>query len=167
MRGLTPLVGTLVGLLVGLWLLAPVALGAAVLAWRGLGWLVRTRRDRRHPERAATRARAQQGRRLAAEWPLLAQTLRLGYTDQWTRQHRFPAAAFTLDDQAVTATVAAIPAPAWPTTSGSQPTWPTPGAVSASAPSSGDRAWSGCAACSATRSWCLPEPTCPVTRRHR
>jgi hypothetical protein len=44
---------------------------------------------------------------LTAEWPLLAQTLGLGYTTQWTRQHRYPAAAFTIDDQAVTAT--AIP----------------------------------------------------------
>jgi DNA segregation ATPase FtsK/SpoIIIE, S-DNA-T family len=35
--------------------------------------------------------------------------LRLGYTDQWTRLYRYPAAVFTLDEQAVTATVAAIP----------------------------------------------------------
>jgi S-DNA-T family DNA segregation ATPase FtsK/SpoIIIE len=102
-------VGTLAGLLVGLWLLTPVALGAGVLACRLLGWLVRTRRDRRHPERAAARAQARQARRLAAEWPLLAQTLRLGYTDQWTRQHRYPAAQFTVDGQAVTVLVAAIP----------------------------------------------------------
>jgi hypothetical protein len=100
--------GSLAGLLVGLWLLGPVALGAAVLAGHLLTRLVRTRRDRRHPERADARQRAQYGRRLAAEWPLLAQTLRLGYTDQWTRQHRYPAAAFTLDGQGVTATVAAI-----------------------------------------------------------
>jgi DNA segregation ATPase FtsK/SpoIIIE, S-DNA-T family len=33
----------------------------------------------------------------------------LGYQDQWTRQHRFPAAEFMADDQGVTATVAAIP----------------------------------------------------------
>jgi DNA segregation ATPase FtsK/SpoIIIE, S-DNA-T family len=45
---------------------------------------------------------------LAAEWPLLAQTLGLGYRDQWTRQHRFPAAEVVVDDQGVTATVAAI-----------------------------------------------------------
>jgi S-DNA-T family DNA segregation ATPase FtsK/SpoIIIE len=45
---------------------------------------------------------------MAAEWPLLAQTLGLGYRDQWTRQHRFPAAEFVADDQGVTATVAAI-----------------------------------------------------------
>ena len=43
-----------------------------------------------------------------AEWPLLAQTLGLGYRDQWTRQHRFPAAEFVADGQGVTATVAAI-----------------------------------------------------------
>src|SRR4029450_5951324 len=43
-----------------------------------------------------------------AEWPLLAQTLGLGYRDQWTRQHRFPAAEFVADDQGVTATVGAI-----------------------------------------------------------
>jgi S-DNA-T family DNA segregation ATPase FtsK/SpoIIIE len=108
MPGVPMPVATLAGLLVGLWLLAPVALGVGVLACRLVGWLVRARRDRRHPERADARQRAQQGRRLAAEWPLLAQTLRLGYTDQWTRQHRYPAAAFTLDEQAVTATVAAI-----------------------------------------------------------
>jgi DNA segregation ATPase FtsK/SpoIIIE, S-DNA-T family len=39
---------------------------------------------------------------------LLAQTLGLGYRDQWTRQHRFPTAEFVLDDQGVTATMAAI-----------------------------------------------------------
>jgi S-DNA-T family DNA segregation ATPase FtsK/SpoIIIE len=109
MRGLPLPVGTLAGLLVGLWLLTPVALGAAVLAWQLLGWLVRTRWDRRHPERAAARQRIQYGRRLAAEWPLLTKTLRLGYQDQWTGQHRYPAAQFALDEQAVTATVAAIP----------------------------------------------------------
>jgi hypothetical protein len=101
-------VGTLAGLLVGLWLLAPFAVGAGVLACRLLGWLVRTRRDLRDPGRVAVREQARQARRLVAEWPLLAQTLRLGYTDQWTRQFRFPAAEFALDCQAVTATVAAI-----------------------------------------------------------
>jgi hypothetical protein len=45
---------------------------------------------------------------LAAEWPLLAQTLGLGYRDQWTRQHRFPVAEFVADDQGVTANVSAI-----------------------------------------------------------
>jgi hypothetical protein len=41
-------------------------------------------------------------------WSLLAQTLGLGYRDQWTRQHRYPAAELAVDDQGVTATVAAI-----------------------------------------------------------
>ena len=54
------------------------------------------------------RERTRQAQRLAAEWPLLAQTLGLGYRDQWTRQHRFPTAEFVADDQGVTATVAAI-----------------------------------------------------------
>jgi S-DNA-T family DNA segregation ATPase FtsK/SpoIIIE len=99
---------TLAGLLVGLWLLLVVGGGIAVLAGCLLARLVRARQARRHPQRAAARARTRQGRRLAAEWPLLSQTLRLGYQDQWTRQHRFPAAQFVLDDQGVTATVAAI-----------------------------------------------------------
>jgi hypothetical protein len=63
---------------------------------------------RRHPPQAATREHTKVARRLAAEWPLLAQTLGLGYKDQWTRQHRFPAAEILIDDQGVTATVAAI-----------------------------------------------------------
>jgi S-DNA-T family DNA segregation ATPase FtsK/SpoIIIE len=109
MRATVLPVGSLAGLLVGLWLLGPVALGAGLLAWRLLAWLVRTHRDRWDPSRVAVRTRDQQGRRLAAEWPLLAQTLRLGYQDQWTRQHRYPAAEFAVDDQGVTATVAAIP----------------------------------------------------------
>ena len=54
------------------------------------------------------REQARQARRLAAEWPLLAQTLGLGYRDQWTRQHRFPTAEFVTDDQGVSATVSAI-----------------------------------------------------------
>src|SRR5215218_5190912 len=69
---------------------------------------LRARQAHRHPEQAATRERTRQARRLAAEWPLLAQTLGLGYQDQWTRQHRFPAAELVVDDQGVTATVAAI-----------------------------------------------------------
>ena len=60
------------------------------------------------PHQAAARERTRQSRRLAAEWPLLAQTLGLGYRDQWTRQHRFPPAEFVADDQGVTAMVAAI-----------------------------------------------------------
>src|SRR5215211_2418170 len=107
MRPVPPL-ATLAGLLVGLWLLVILGGGFVVLAGHLLARLVRTRRDRRHPQQAAFRERTRQARRLAAEWPLLAQTLRLGYRDQWTRQHRFPSAEFIADDQGVTATVAAI-----------------------------------------------------------
>jgi DNA segregation ATPase FtsK/SpoIIIE, S-DNA-T family len=99
---------SLAGLLVGLWLLLVLGGGIVVLAGY-LVRLVRARRDCRYPERVAARQRTRYTRRLAAEWPLLAQTLRLGYKDQWTGQHRFPAANFAVDDQGVTATVAAIP----------------------------------------------------------
>src|SRR5215211_1957052 len=108
MRTVPPVLGSLAGLLVGFWLLVPLGLGVAVLAGHLLARLLRSRRDRRHPQYAAARERTRQGQRLAAEWPLLAQTLGLGYRDQWTRQHRFPAAEFVADDQGVTATVAAI-----------------------------------------------------------
>jgi S-DNA-T family DNA segregation ATPase FtsK/SpoIIIE len=94
--------------LVGLSLLLALAGGTATL----LGCLLARRRRahhaRRHPQQAAARERTRQARRLAAEWPLLAQTLGLGYRDQWTRQHRFPTAEFVADDQGVTATMAAI-----------------------------------------------------------
>jgi DNA segregation ATPase FtsK/SpoIIIE, S-DNA-T family len=109
MRTVPPPVGTLAGLLVGLWLLVILGGGVTMLAGHLLARLIRARRDRRHPQQAAARERTRQARRLAAEWPLLAQTLRLGYQDQWTRQHRFPAAEFIADDQGVTASVAAIP----------------------------------------------------------
>jgi S-DNA-T family DNA segregation ATPase FtsK/SpoIIIE len=99
----------MVATLVGLSMLLVLVAGTATLAGCLLGRLHHRRQVRRHPERTATRARTRQARRLAAEWPLLAQTLRLGYTDQWTRQHRYPAAQFVVDDQGVTATVAAIP----------------------------------------------------------
>jgi DNA segregation ATPase FtsK/SpoIIIE, S-DNA-T family len=94
--------------LVGLWLLLALVGGTATLAGCLLGRRLRARQARRHPAKAAVRERTRHARRLAAEWPLLAQTLRLGYTDQWTRQHRFPTAEFVADDQGVTATVAAI-----------------------------------------------------------
>src|SRR5215216_5423885 len=94
--------------LVGLSLLLALAGGAATLAGCLLGRRLRARQARRHPAKAAVRERTRQARRLAAEWPLLSQTLRLGYQDQWTRQHRFPTAEFVADDQGVTATVAAI-----------------------------------------------------------
>jgi hypothetical protein len=102
--------------------------------------VLRARHDQEHPEQAAIRERTRHTRRLAAEWPLLAQTLGLGYRDQWTRQHRYPAAEFVADDQGVTVSVAAIAGLGWPTTSAPLLTWPTPGAVSASAPSNKDRA---------------------------
>jgi DNA segregation ATPase FtsK/SpoIIIE, S-DNA-T family len=102
------MVATLAGLVIGAWFLLVLLAGTTVLAVVLLGRLVRARRDRQHPQQAAVRKRTRQARRLAAEWPLLAQTLRLGYQDQWTRQHRFPTAEFVVDDQGVTATVAAI-----------------------------------------------------------
>ena len=94
--------------LVGLSLLLALVGGTATLAGCLLGRRLRARQARRHPQQAAVRERTRQARRLAAEWPLLAQTLGLGYRDQWTRQHRFPTAEFVADDQGVTATVAAM-----------------------------------------------------------
>jgi S-DNA-T family DNA segregation ATPase FtsK/SpoIIIE len=102
------MVATLAGLIIGAWFLFTLLAGTTVLAAALLGPLVRARRDRRHPRQGDVRERTRQARRFAAEWPLLAQTLRLGYRDQWTRQHRFPTAEFMVDDQGVTATVAAI-----------------------------------------------------------
>src|SRR5829696_9227552 len=94
--------------LVGLSMLLALVGGIATLAGVLLGRRLRAHHDRRHPAQAAARHRDRYGRRLAAEWPLLAQTLGLGYRDLWTRQHRFPAAEFVADDQGVTATVSAI-----------------------------------------------------------
>jgi S-DNA-T family DNA segregation ATPase FtsK/SpoIIIE len=94
--------------LVGLSLLLAMVGGTVTLAGVLLGRRLRARLARRHPQQAATREQTRQARRLAAEWPLLAQTLGLGYRDQWTRQHRFPAAEFAVYDQGLTATVAAI-----------------------------------------------------------
>jgi S-DNA-T family DNA segregation ATPase FtsK/SpoIIIE len=94
--------------LVGLSMLLAVAGGLATLAACLLGRRLRARQARRHPAQAAARRHTRQARRLAAEWPQLAQTLGLGYRDQWTRQHRFPPAEFVADDQGVTATVAGI-----------------------------------------------------------
>jgi S-DNA-T family DNA segregation ATPase FtsK/SpoIIIE len=102
------MVATLAGLIIGAWFLFILIAGTTVLAAALLGRLVRARQDRRHPQQAAVRKRTRQARRLAAEWPLLAQTLGLGYRDQWTRQHRFPTVEFAIDDQGVTATMAAI-----------------------------------------------------------
>src|SRR5215204_5729555 len=94
--------------LVGLSMLLALVGGIVTLASCLLAPRVRARQGRRHPQQAAVRERTREARRLAAEWPLLAQTLGLGYRDQWTRQHRFPAAEFMADDQGVTATVSAI-----------------------------------------------------------
>jgi S-DNA-T family DNA segregation ATPase FtsK/SpoIIIE len=93
--------------LVGLSMLLALVGGTVTLAGCLLGRRLRARQARRHPQQAAIRERTRQARRLAAEWPLLAQTLGLGYRDQWTRQHRFPTAEFVADDQGVTATVSA------------------------------------------------------------
>jgi DNA segregation ATPase FtsK/SpoIIIE, S-DNA-T family len=94
--------------LVGLSLLLALVGGTATLAGCLLAPRLRARQARLHPQQAAARQHTHQARRLAAEWPLLAQTLGLGYRDQWTRQHRFPTAEFVADDQGVTAIVAAI-----------------------------------------------------------
>jgi hypothetical protein len=94
--------------LVGLSMLLALVGGTVTLVGCLLARRLRARQVRRHPQETAARERTRQARRLAAEWPLLAQTLGLGYRDQWTRQHRFPVAEFVADDQGVTATVAAI-----------------------------------------------------------
>jgi S-DNA-T family DNA segregation ATPase FtsK/SpoIIIE len=94
--------------LIGLSLLLAVVGGTVTLAGVLLGRRLRARLARRYPQQAAAQERSRRARRLAAEWPLLAQTLGLGYRDQWTRQHRYPAAEVAVDDQGVTATVAAI-----------------------------------------------------------
>jgi DNA segregation ATPase FtsK/SpoIIIE, S-DNA-T family len=94
--------------LVGLSMLLAVVGGIATLAGCLLMPRLRARQARRHPQQAATRERSRQARRLAAEWPLLAQTLGLGFRDQWTRQHRYPSAEVAVDDQGVIATVSAI-----------------------------------------------------------
>jgi hypothetical protein len=94
--------------LVGLSMLLALGGGIATLAGCLPAPRLRARQARRHPQQAAIRQRTRQAQQLAAEWPLLAQTLGLGYRDQWTRQHRFPPAEFLVDDQGVTASVAAI-----------------------------------------------------------
>ena len=76
--------------LVGLSMLLAVVGGLATLAACLMARRLRSRHAHRHPQQAAIRERTRQARRLAADWPLLAQTLGLGYRDQWTRQHRFP-----------------------------------------------------------------------------
>jgi hypothetical protein len=98
----------MLGTLVGLSMLLALAGGIATLAGYLLVPRLRAWQARRHPQQAVMRERTRQARRLAAEWPLLVQTLGLGYRDQWTRQHRFPAAEIAVDGQGVTATVSAI-----------------------------------------------------------
>jgi hypothetical protein len=98
----------MIATLVGLAMLLVLVGGTATLVGVVLGRRLRPRWDRRHPERTAARQHDRYGRRLAAEWPLLAQTLRLGYQDQWTRQHAYPSARFVVDDHGMSATVAAI-----------------------------------------------------------
>jgi hypothetical protein len=100
--------GLMLATLVGLSLLLALVGGTTILLGVLVGRRVRARWDGRHPARAAARQRDRYSRRIAAEWPLLTQTLGLGYRDQWTRQHAYPRAEFAIDDQGVTATVAAI-----------------------------------------------------------
>ena len=69
--------------LVGLSMLLAVVGGTATLAGVLLRRRLRARVVRRNPQQAAARQRTRQARRLAAEWFLLAQTLGLGYRDQW------------------------------------------------------------------------------------
>ena len=59
----------------GLSLLLALVGGTATLAGCLLARRLRARQARRHPQQAAIRERTRQARRLAAEWPLLAQTL--------------------------------------------------------------------------------------------
>ena len=98
----------MVDALVGLYALVVLVGGTATLVGVLAGRRLRARWAQRYPERAAARQRARYGQRVAAEWPLLAQTLGLGYRDQWTRQHAYPSARFVVDDQGVTAPVAGI-----------------------------------------------------------
>ena len=99
----------MVDALVGLYALVVLVGGSSTLVGVLVGRWLRARWDRRHPERAAARRRARHQRRIAADWPLLTQTLGLGYRDQWTRQHAYPPARFVVDHQGVSATVAAVP----------------------------------------------------------
>jgi hypothetical protein len=61
--------------LVGLSLLLALVGGIGTLAGCLLSRRFRARQARRHPQQAAARERTRHTRRLAAEWPLLAQTL--------------------------------------------------------------------------------------------
>jgi type II secretory pathway pseudopilin PulG len=61
--------------LVGLVMVLVVVGGAVTLAGCLLSRRLPARQARRNPQQAATRRHTQQARRLAARWPLLAQTL--------------------------------------------------------------------------------------------
>jgi hypothetical protein len=71
----------MLAILVGLSMLLALVGGTATLLCVLLSRRLQARQARRHPQRAAVRERTRQARRLAAEWPLLAQTLGLGYRD--------------------------------------------------------------------------------------
>jgi hypothetical protein len=58
--------------LVGLSMLLALVGGTATLVGVLLGRRLRTRLACRHPQQAAAQERTRYGRRLAAEWPLLA-----------------------------------------------------------------------------------------------
>jgi hypothetical protein len=146
--------------LVGLSLLLALVGGIATLAGCLLARRLRHRQALRHPQQAAARERTRHTRRLAAEWPLLAQTLGLGYRDQWTRQHRFPTAEFVADDQGVTATVTAMAGASLADYQRAAGYLADPGAVSPCGPSNKVRAASDCAGCTATRCLHLPESIC-------
>jgi hypothetical protein len=153
--------------LIGLSLLLAVVGGTVTLVGCLLARRLRARQAQRHPQPAAVRERTRQARRLAAEWPLLAQTLGLGYRDQWTRQHRFPAAEFVADDQGVTATVAAVAGAGLVDYQRAATyladTW---GCVSVRAEQQGPGR-SASVACIVIRCWPRPGSTCPVWRRSR
>jgi hypothetical protein len=72
----TPVDPLMLATLVGLSMLLALVGGTATLAGALLARQLRAREVRRHPERAVARQRGQYGRRITAEWPLLAQTLR-------------------------------------------------------------------------------------------
>jgi hypothetical protein len=140
-------------------LLAPAG-GIATLAVSLLVPRLRVRHARRHRQQAAMRERTRQAQRLAAEWPLLAQTLGLGCRDQWTRQHRFPTAEFVADDQGVTATVAAIVGAGLTDYQRAATYLADTWAASSSGPSNRDRDLSGYGDCTGIRDNCQVAISC-------
>jgi type II secretory pathway pseudopilin PulG len=127
--------------LVGLSMLLALGGGIATLVGCLLAPRLRARQDRRHPQQAAARQHTQQAQQLAAEWPLLAQTLGLGATGTSGPANTAsrPPSFWSMTRVSPPAWPPS-PAPAWPTTSTPLPIWPTPGAVSLSGPSSRGRA---------------------------